>query len=95
MECGIGIRIGTKDTNTKALNILTVPFVIASPKGVAISPFMGLLRPPHQGRGPRNDKLFVTFALIPKSAIRIPKLASGGFLFDLIDGGIEFGKLFL
>ena len=45
--------------NTKALNILTAHLVIASPKGVAISSFMGLLR----RSAPRNDKLLVAFVL--------------------------------
>jgi hypothetical protein len=46
-------------TNTNALNILTLDFVIASPKGVAISLFLGLLR----RSAPRNDKLLVAFVL--------------------------------
>jgi hypothetical protein len=46
--------------NTNALNILTPHVVIASPKGVAISFFMGLLR----RSAPRNDKLFIAFVLV-------------------------------
>ena len=54
-------RVVQKDalTNTNALNILTLHGVIASPKGAAISFFMGLLR----RSAPRNDKLLIAFAL--------------------------------
>jgi hypothetical protein len=47
-------------SNTNALNILTPHIVIASPKGVAISFFMGLLR----RSAPRNDKLPTVFVLM-------------------------------
>jgi hypothetical protein len=50
----------TKETNTSALNILTLHVVIASPKGVAISFLLGLLR----RSAPRNDKLLVAFVLV-------------------------------
>jgi hypothetical protein len=46
--------------NTNALNILTRRLVIASPKGVAISFFVGLLRRP----APRNDKLLNASVLV-------------------------------
>jgi hypothetical protein len=46
--------------NTNALNILTSHVVIASPRGVAISFFMGLLR----RLAPRNDNSFITFVLV-------------------------------
>jgi hypothetical protein len=49
--------------NTNAINILTPHAVIASPKGVAISSFMGLLRRPAKRETPRNDKLVITFVL--------------------------------
>ena len=48
------------ETNTNALNILTLHGVIASPKGAAISFFMGLLR----RSAPRNDKLLIAFVLV-------------------------------
>jgi len=38
-------------------------------KGVAISFFMGLLRPPHQVRGPRNDKLLNVFVFVIEDRI--------------------------
>ena len=47
-----------------ALSILTRHDVIASPKGVAISFFMGLLRRPAKRGTPRNDKLLVAFELL-------------------------------
>jgi hypothetical protein len=53
-------------TNTNALNILTLQVVIVSPKGAAISFLMGLLRPPHQVRGLRNDKLLIALVLISR-----------------------------
>ncbi len=46
-------------TNTNRLSILTPNVVIASPKGVAISFFVRLLR----RRAPRNDKLINAFVL--------------------------------
>jgi len=49
--------------NTNALNILTPQVVIASPKGVAISFFMGLLRRPAKRGTSRNDKLLIAFVL--------------------------------
>jgi len=48
------------NTDTNALNILTPQVVIASPKGAAISFFMGLLR----RSAPRNDKLLNAFVLV-------------------------------
>ncbi len=49
-----------RQTYTNAFNILTFTTVIANPKDVAISSFIRLLR----RCAPRNDKLFITFALI-------------------------------
>jgi len=66
-------------TNTNALNVLTPHVVIASPKGVAISFFMGLLRRPAKRGTPRNDKLLIAFVLVQAwidlglLAIEIPK----------------------
>jgi len=48
------------ETNTNALNISTSHGVIASPKGAAISFFMGLLR----RSAPRNDQLLIAFVLV-------------------------------
>jgi hypothetical protein len=48
----------TLSTTLTRIVIYIGKLVIASPKGVAISFFKGLLRPPHQVRGPRNEKLF-------------------------------------
>jgi hypothetical protein len=50
--------------NTNALDILTSSVVSASPKSVATSFFMGLLR----RSAPRNDKSFIAFALVTLQA---------------------------
>ncbi len=49
-------------SNTDALRILTPHVVIASPKGVAISFFMGLLR----RVAPRNDRTLSAFVLVSR-----------------------------
>jgi hypothetical protein len=64
------------DTNTNPLNILTPPFVIANPKGVAISYFMGLFC----RFAPRNDNPFggcinkVDFFIVFSFAVLTPLL---------------------
>ena len=50
-------------TNTNEINIVTV---IASPKGAAISFFVGLLR----RCAPRNDTLYIAFVLFEKKGSR-------------------------